>query len=54
MILSPISRTDLQARLSSPLPPVLLEALPAGYRQTLITLDEATRELQDLFARTLK
>jgi len=31
MILSPISRTDLQARLSSPLPPVLLEALPEGY-----------------------
>jgi uncharacterized protein (DUF697 family) len=30
---------------------VLLEALPAGYRQTLITLDEATKELQDLFAR---
>jgi uncharacterized protein (DUF697 family) len=30
---------------------VLLEALPAAYRQTLITLDEATRELQDMFAR---
>jgi uncharacterized protein (DUF697 family) len=30
---------------------VLLEALPAAYRQTLITLEEATRELQDLFAR---
>jgi uncharacterized protein (DUF697 family) len=30
---------------------VLLEALPAAYRQTLITLDEATRELQDLYAR---
>jgi uncharacterized protein (DUF697 family)/predicted GTPase len=30
---------------------VLLEALPAGYRQTLIALDQATRELQDLFAR---
>jgi uncharacterized protein (DUF697 family)/predicted GTPase len=30
---------------------VLLEALPAGYRQTLIALDEATRELQDLFAQ---
>src|SRR5206468_592182 len=30
---------------------VLLEALPAAYRQTLIALDEATKELQDLFAR---
>jgi uncharacterized protein (DUF697 family) len=30
---------------------VLLEALPAAYRQTLIALDEATRELQDLFAK---
>jgi len=30
---------------------VVLEALPAGYRQTLITLDEATRELQDFYAR---
>src|SRR5262245_50444022 len=30
---------------------VLLQALPSGYRQTLITLDEATKELQDLFAR---
>jgi uncharacterized protein (DUF697 family)/predicted GTPase len=30
---------------------VLLEALPAGYRQTLIALDEATRDLQDLFAK---
>jgi uncharacterized protein (DUF697 family)/predicted GTPase len=29
---------------------VLLEALPAGYRQTLLALDEATKELQDLFA----
>lgn len=30
---------------------MLLEALPAGYRQTLIALDQATRELQDLFAK---
>jgi uncharacterized protein (DUF697 family) len=30
---------------------VLLEALPAAYRSTLIALDEATRELQDLYAR---
>jgi uncharacterized protein (DUF697 family) len=30
---------------------VLLEALPAAYRQTLITLEQATRDLQDLFAR---
>jgi uncharacterized protein (DUF697 family)/predicted GTPase len=30
---------------------VLLEALPAAYRQTLIALDEATKELQDMFAR---
>lgn len=30
---------------------VLLQALPAAYRQTLIQLDEATSELQDLYAR---
>jgi uncharacterized protein (DUF697 family)/predicted GTPase len=30
---------------------VLLEALPAAYRQTLIALDEATKELQDMFAK---
>jgi uncharacterized protein (DUF697 family) len=30
---------------------VLLEVLPAGYRQTLIALDEATKELQDMFAK---
>ncbi len=30
---------------------VLLEALPAAYRQTLLTLDEATRQLTDLYAR---
>jgi uncharacterized protein (DUF697 family)/predicted GTPase len=30
---------------------VLLEALPAGYRQTLLTLDRATNELQDLYAK---
>jgi uncharacterized protein (DUF697 family) len=30
---------------------VLVELLPAAYRQTLLTLDEATRELQDLYAR---
>jgi uncharacterized protein (DUF697 family) len=30
---------------------VLLEALPAAYRQTLLTLEEAKRELTDLFAR---
>jgi uncharacterized protein (DUF697 family)/predicted GTPase len=29
----------------------LLEVLPAGYRQTLLTLDEATTELKDLYAR---
>ncbi len=28
----------------------LLEALPAAYRQTLLALDEATHELQDLYA----
>jgi uncharacterized protein (DUF697 family) len=30
---------------------VLLDALPAAYRQTMITLDEATHELQDLYAQ---
>ncbi len=30
---------------------VLLEALPSAYRRTLITLDEATKNLQDLYAR---
>jgi uncharacterized protein (DUF697 family)/predicted GTPase len=30
---------------------VLLEVLPAAYGQTLLTLDEAKRELQDLYAR---
>jgi uncharacterized protein (DUF697 family)/predicted GTPase len=30
---------------------VLLDALPAAYRQTLLTLEQATKELQDLFAR---
>jgi uncharacterized protein (DUF697 family) len=30
---------------------VLLEALPAAYRQTLATLEEAIQELQDLYAR---
>jgi uncharacterized protein (DUF697 family) len=29
----------------------LLEVLPAGYRQTLLTLDEATKELKDIYAR---
>ncbi|HLN26920.1 MAG TPA: DUF697 domain-containing protein [Gemmataceae bacterium] len=29
----------------------LLEVLPAAYRQTLLTLDEAKKTLQDLFAR---
>jgi uncharacterized protein (DUF697 family) len=29
----------------------LLDLLPAGYRQTLLTLEEATRDLQDLYAR---
>jgi uncharacterized protein (DUF697 family) len=29
----------------------LLEVLPAGYRQTLLTLDEATAELKDIYAR---
>jgi uncharacterized protein (DUF697 family) len=30
---------------------VLIHALPAAYRRSLITLDEATNELQDLFAK---
>jgi uncharacterized protein (DUF697 family)/predicted GTPase len=30
---------------------VLIEALPSAYRRTLITLDEATHELQDLYAQ---
>jgi uncharacterized protein (DUF697 family) len=30
---------------------VLLDVLPAAYRQTLLTLEEATRDLQDLYAR---
>lgn len=30
---------------------VLLEVLPKAYRQTLLALDETTRELQDLFSR---
>jgi uncharacterized protein (DUF697 family)/predicted GTPase len=30
---------------------VLLEVLPHAYRQTLLTLEEATKELQDLYAR---
>jgi uncharacterized protein (DUF697 family)/predicted GTPase len=30
---------------------VLLEALPAAYRQTLIALEQASKELQDLFAK---
>jgi uncharacterized protein (DUF697 family)/predicted GTPase len=30
---------------------VLLDVLPKAYRQTLLTLDESTRELQDLFSR---
>jgi uncharacterized protein (DUF697 family)/predicted GTPase len=29
----------------------LLELLPGGYRQTLLTLDEATKELKDIYAR---
>jgi uncharacterized protein (DUF697 family) len=31
---------------------VLLEVLPAAYRQTLLTLEEAKRELQDLYSRS--
>jgi uncharacterized protein (DUF697 family) len=31
---------------------VLLEVLPSAYRQTLLTLEEAKRDLQDLYART--
>jgi uncharacterized protein (DUF697 family) len=34
-----------------PLKRVLLDVLPAAYRQTLLTLDEANRGLQDLFAQ---
>ncbi|HYV37736.1 MAG TPA: GTPase, partial [Gemmataceae bacterium] len=30
---------------------VLLDALPAAYRQTMLTLDRATKELQDLYAQ---
>jgi uncharacterized protein (DUF697 family) len=30
---------------------VLLEVLPAAYRQTLLSLDEAKRDLQDLYSR---
>jgi uncharacterized protein (DUF697 family) len=30
---------------------VLLELLPAGFRHTVLTLDEVTRQLQDLYAR---
>jgi len=30
---------------------VLLQALPAAYRQTMITLDQAMKELQDLYAQ---
>jgi uncharacterized protein (DUF697 family) len=30
---------------------VLIEALPAAYRHTLVSLDTATRELKDLYAR---
>jgi uncharacterized protein (DUF697 family)/predicted GTPase len=30
---------------------VLLDVLPTAYRQTLATLDEATRELKDIYAR---
>lgn len=30
---------------------VLLEVLPGGFRHTLLTLDEVTRKLQDLYAR---
>jgi uncharacterized protein (DUF697 family) len=30
---------------------VLIEALPSAYRRSLITLDEATHDLQDIFAR---
>lgn len=30
---------------------VLLEVLPAAYRQTLVALDEASKSLQDLYAR---
>ena len=29
----------------------LLDVLPAAYRQTLLTLDEASRELKDFYAR---
>src|SRR5262249_54765623 len=31
----------------------LVELLPHAYRQTLLTLDEANRSLQDLFARSV-
>src|SRR5206468_884311 len=30
---------------------VLLEVLPGAYRHTLLTLDEVTRQLQDLYAQ---
>ena len=35
----------------SELQKVLIEMLPAAYRQTLISLEEATHELQDLYAQ---
>jgi uncharacterized protein (DUF697 family) len=34
-----------------PLKQALLEVLPAAYRQTLLTLDEVTTELKDIYAR---
>jgi uncharacterized protein (DUF697 family) len=34
-----------------PLKQAMVRLLPAAYRQTILSLDEATRELQDLYAR---
>jgi uncharacterized protein (DUF697 family) len=55
--LVPIDLTPPQEGFNDPnyggdfLKQTLLEALPGAYRQTLITLDEATHELQDLYAK---
>jgi uncharacterized protein (DUF697 family)/predicted GTPase len=56
-VLVPIDLTRVEEGYDEPnyggqrLKEVLLESLPRAYRQTLITLDQATGELQDLYAR---
>jgi uncharacterized protein (DUF697 family)/predicted GTPase len=53
----PIDLTDPEEGFTEPnyggeqLKQVLLDVLPSAYRQTLATLDEATRELKDIYAR---